>query len=357
MEPISYSRRLGEISPRQFQRALDQFDLGTFVQAKAIPFGLFGQNVFVTSTKGEFVLRGNPHFHWQFPTEQFYVQQLHEQTAVPVPYPYLLDEAPTIFGWSYVLMPRMRGLQVTDQQIKETLTAADRTSIARALGENLSLMQELTWPTSGRYQLATQTIRPFELRHELAYPFPVALDTRASALPPQGVTFPERVVARIRHLLWQVSTYNDRTSATDVAWVEEVLEQAQDALDNHFQPCFLMQDYKEANVVLTNKEGRWSVSGVFDLMEGCFGDGEADLSRPVSMYMEEESGLAREFVQAFLAKKPLRAGFKERFPIYMLHDRLIVWEYVQRTHPAWWSDQLTFRHWVEPYLAAGQLIW
>ena len=66
---MNYSRRLGEISPHQFQKALDHFDLGMFVQAEPIPFGLFGQNVFVSSTKGEFVLRGNPHFSWQFPTE------------------------------------------------------------------------------------------------------------------------------------------------------------------------------------------------------------------------------------------------------------------------------------------------
>ena len=352
---MNYSRRLGEISPHQFQRALDHFDLGLFVQAEPIPFGLFGQNVFVTSTKGEFVLRGNPHFSWQFPTEQFYVKQLHEQTPVPVPYPYLIDGSPTIFGWSYAIMPRMPGLQLADQKIKETLRADDRKSIARALGENLALMQELTWPFSGRYQVETQAVQPFELRQELAYPFPVASDARASALQPQEVTFSERIVARIRHMLLQASTYNDRTSPADVEWVEEVIEQAKDALDNHFQPCFVMEDYKEANVVLTNVQGRWSVSGVFDLMEGSFGDGEADLSRQVSIYVEEEPSLVREFVQGFITNKPLRAGFTERFPIYMLHDRLIVWEYVQRTHTFWWDDQLPFRQWVERYISADAL--
>ena len=139
--------------------------------------------------------------------------------------------------------------------------------------------------------------------------------------------------------------------------VEEVIEQAKDVLNDDFQPCFVMQDYKEANVVLTNEQGRWSVSGVFDLMEGSFGDGEADLSRQVSIYVEEEPGLAREFVQAFITNKPLRAGFTERFPIYMLHDRLMIWEYFQRTHTVWWDDQLTFRQWVEPYISADALVW
>lgn len=62
-----YSQRLGMISETQFQAAL-----GRFIQAEPIPFGNFGQNVFVSSTTGEYVLRGQPHFWWQFPTEQFF---------------------------------------------------------------------------------------------------------------------------------------------------------------------------------------------------------------------------------------------------------------------------------------------
>ena len=353
MEPIKYSARLGEISASQFQKALDCFDLGKFVKAEPIPFGLFGQNVFLTSTKGAFVLRGNPHFPWQFPTEQFFVQQLHKHTRVPVPHPYLIDFSPDIFGWSYVIMPRMAGLQVTDQQIKKTLNAEDRKGIARALGENLAVMQELTWPFSGRYHADTRTIQPFELREELAYPFPIAWDERANALEPREITFSERIVERIRHMLFQASTYNDRTPPSDIAWLEELVESTKDAMDNDFQPCFVMEDYKDANVVLHNDQGKWSVSGVFDLMGGCFGDGEADLSRQTCVYMDEEPDLAHEFIQAYLAKKPPRAGFSERFPIYMLHERLIIWEYVQRTHPAWWDDTLTFRQWTERYISAG----
>ena len=80
-----YSQRLGIISDAQFAAALDRFHLGHFISAEAIPFGNFGQNVFVSSTTGEYVFRGQPHFQWQFPTEQFFVQQLHECTSVPVP--------------------------------------------------------------------------------------------------------------------------------------------------------------------------------------------------------------------------------------------------------------------------------
>jgi len=71
--------------------------------------------------------------------------------------------------------------------------------------------------------------------------------------------------------------------------------------------------------------------------------------------VEEEPGLAREFVQAYVAKKPPRAGFTERLPIYMLHDRLIIWEYFQRTHALWWDEQLTFHQWMQRYLSASAL--
>lgn len=352
MQPTQYSLRLGEISPHQFQAALDRFDLGTFIQAEPIPFGLFGQNVFVSSTKGEFVLRGSPHFPWQFPAEQFFVQQLHEKTRTPVPHPYLIDPSHEIFGWSYAIMPRMPGLQVTDQGIKKTLSADDKKSIARALGENLAEMQKLTWPFSGRYHADTQTVQLFELRQELAYPFPIEADESVHAIAPQAVTCSETIVARIRHMLLKAATCNDRTPQADIEWVEEMLEQAKDALDDNFQPCFVMEDYKDANVTLTNEHGTWRVSGVFDLMEGYFGDGEIDLSRQVGVYMEEDPQLARGFIDAYRAQKPPRRGFEKRFPVYMLHDRLIIWTYFQRNHAVWWGDSLMFREWMQRYLPA-----
>jgi hypothetical protein len=40
---------------------------------------------------------------------------------VPVPWPYLIDPTPDIFGWSFVLMPRMPGLQLADPQMKKQL--------------------------------------------------------------------------------------------------------------------------------------------------------------------------------------------------------------------------------------------
>jgi len=339
-----------------FQAALNRFSLGTFVKAEPVPYGLFGQNVFLTSTEGEFVLRGAPHFAWQFPTEQFFVQLLHERTQASVPWPYLIDPAKDIFGWSYAVMPRMPGLQLADIEVKSALSEEDRRGIARAMAENLALMQKLVWPIPGRYDTGINTVRPFELRQELAWPFPIEDDELARMVPPTTVTNSERIVARIRHLLACSRKYNNRTTVSDIEWVEGLIADAENALVGFFQPCFVMEDYKEQNVVVQNVDGIWQVSGVFDFMEAHYGDGEADLSRTVAMYLDEDPELASEFVCAYVSKKRPRPGFAERFPVYMLADRAIIWEYCQRNGSVPWDEDWSFRDWASRYTSCFSML-
>src|ERR1700732_3657251 len=144
MDPAIISKRLGPLHAEPSDASLARFGLVKFIRAELIPFGLFGQNVFVTSSAGEFVLRGSPHFGWQFETERFFVDLLHEQTAVPVPSPYLIDTSPEIFGWSYVLMPCMPGIQVDDPKARALLSPADRRQMAHAMGETLAAMRQVT---------------------------------------------------------------------------------------------------------------------------------------------------------------------------------------------------------------------
>ncbi len=347
-----YSQRLGMISDMRFQAALDRFHLGRFIRAEAIPFGNFGQNVFVSSTTGEYVLRGQPHFWWQFPTEQFFTRQLHERTRVPVPWPYLIDPTPDIFGWSFVFMPRMPGLQLADQEIKKQLGLADRLLIAQALGENLAQMQEVTWPLTGRYDAASNTVEPFDLAKELAWPFPSESDARLASMEPTIITYSERVKGCLRHHLARAQGCNAATTTPeDIFWVEERIAEAQDTLDETFEPCLLMEDYKEGNLVVTQRGKRWQVSGVFDLMEAHFGDGEADLSRPIAEYLNEDPQLAGAFFAAYRTHTSLRPGFARRFPIYMLLDRVILWEFFQRQGWRWWPEAWTFRNWASQYIS------
>jgi len=61
-EEIVYSERLGALSDAQFEAVATRLGLGRFLSAEPISSGLFGQNVFVTTTDGTFVLRGAPHW-------------------------------------------------------------------------------------------------------------------------------------------------------------------------------------------------------------------------------------------------------------------------------------------------------
>lgn len=87
----TYSARLGAVGDDQFAAAVRKASLGTFVGAEPVTGGLFGQNVFLTTTHGEFVFRGAPHWRngtacdaWQFPKERLYADLLQAQTAAPV---------------------------------------------------------------------------------------------------------------------------------------------------------------------------------------------------------------------------------------------------------------------------------
>jgi aminoglycoside phosphotransferase (APT) family kinase protein len=333
MEIIKYSDRLGALSGRQFQAALDRFDLGQLVGTEPISAGSFGQNVFLSSTKGEYVFRGAPFYASQFPGERFFTQKLHESTQAPVPWPYLLDPSDTIFGWSYVIMPRMPGLQLGDSKVYGELGAEDRRGIARAMGETLAEMHKLTWTCAGEYDLEADTILPFD------------------------IDYGERVISLSRCCLQEGVSLSDRTTDADVLWTEEVISRNQEALEILFEPCFVDGDYKPANVVVECIDGVWRVSGVFDYMNAHFGDGELDLVRLVAVYLEQDPELAHDFVQAYVHHRPPRPGFVERFRFYMLFDRLICWQFGQR-HGVWWEPGLTLREWVEPYIETGvSVLW
>ena len=349
-----YSRRLGALGPEQFQAALTRFSLGDFVEAAPIAGGLFGQNVFVTSTQGEYVLRGSPHYPWQFPKEQLGAALLHARTQVPVAHPYLLDPTPDIFGWPYLLMPRLQGTH----PLAEHLSLPEKLAIAQALGQNLARLQALTWPYAGGYDLASHTIQPF----------------------PGG--FAQWIAADIRS--WRDTARAGAAAAPavtaeDVAWTEHVIAAAQPALAVDFQPCFVMNDYNPGNLLVaqvpemaqvpgtfgvpdTLGAHTWQVTGLFDLMEYYFGDGEADLMRLIAIYLDKEpqdgARLAQAFATAYLAARPPRDGlqnFYARYTLYMLRDRAIVWEYGNRPENNWFPTLPSFRAYAEPYMATCRL--
>ena len=143
-----------------------------------------------------------------------------------------------------------------------------------------------------------------------------------------------------------------RRAAISAKWTESLTADSRDALEVPFEPCIVMQDYHEDNVVVKQVYDEWRVSGVFDLGGAYFGDGEADICRLLATYLGEEVSLAKEFLKEFLKASPPRPGFEKRFSTYMLLDRLIVWEFVQRTESRAAAQMGSLREWAERYTTA-----
>lgn len=332
LPPRTYSRRLGSIAAGQFQAALDRFGLGALVSAEPIPFGLFGQNIKLTTSAGEFVLRGAAHSDWQFPKERLVASVLYSQTPVVVPWPFLLDLDESIFGWrhGYVLMPHLAGLQLADPNVRASLTPAEERAVAFALGRNLQAMQQARSPFAGRYDHQLGAFRRFQQ------------------------PFPTWIVAQIRRSVERCVNRGD-IEVSDRAWIESRVAEAWDELNVPFTPVLVHHDYKEANVAVQADHGVWRVSGVFDLSEAFFGDGEMDLVRQLAAYVDRgEEGLARSFLEGFRQGAPLRQGASIRLRAYLIRDRVSLWDYFHQPENVgqWWYGDTNVRRWLERYLAA-----
>lgn len=324
-----YSERLGAISDAQFQAVAERFGLGRFVSAAPTTSGLFGQNVFVTTTDGEFVLRGAPHWvktldeteyhredRWQFTSEHWFAQQLHEHTGVPVPWPMHHDQSDDIFGWPYLVMPKMPGLCTDDRTFRKDLeTAGDRRGVAMALGENLAEMQKLTSPFAGMISTVSITLEPF---------------------PNGAVDWIAREAQAI------IRSCGERLTRDDIAWLEAAIDGAKGDVVN----TYVHRDYKFGNLTLLPENGRWRVSGLFDFHEARFSDGAADFVRTACSFLDIEPDLARVFREAY--GKQLDAG---RMLLYVLTDRLIIWDYFTRpTTTLDWLKGKAFRPWAQRYV-------
>ena len=332
-EPKTYSERLGAISEEQFAAALARLDLGAFVSAAPTTSGLFGQNVFLTSAKGEFVLRGAPHWvrgpndgayrpqdRWQFTKEGYFVDALHEKTNTPVPWPYLRDEASDIFGWPYAIMPRMPGDCFSDRSILKALPEEDRAGVAQALGAMLVEMQTLTSPFAGDLDVDTIELTPY----------------------PGGGT--RRVVDEMTKIAAESAALMD----ADHAWMARI---ARDALAAPTPAnTYRHVDYKLNNLTVLKDESGWRVSGLFDFHEASFGDGALDLVRQACAYLDTQPPLARVFIDAYRARAPRREDLDALMPLYVVNDRLKIWDYFKRPGaPPLLPKDETFREWAGRY--------
>lgn len=313
-----YSERLGILRGEQLQAALDRFGLGVLQDAEPAPGGLFGQNVFLRSTRGEYVLRGSPHSDWQLPKERLTARLIHEHTRIAAPWPYLLETSPALFGWSYALMPRLPGV------IPPVGRPESGSACAAALGEGLARLHALRDEGAGAYDLANDAFLPWPTPHG------------------------QRVVDGLHQWLgWCREAREGCIRDADEAWIASVVAGARGALDEPFEACFVHHDWKPNNALAEQVGGTWRVTGVVDLMEGYFGDGEEDLVRTIGQLAQLGRTHVARFTEAYGAARPLRPGFAERYRIYQLVDRLVYWQYGQK-HRVWFSEDQELRTFAEP---------
>lgn len=329
LEPRTYSERLGTLTHEQLQAALDRFDLGQFVAAEPAPGGIFGQIVLLDTTSGRYALRGNPHAG-QLERERYVAELIATRSDVAAPWPYLVETSIDIFGWPYAIMPRLPGIQIADGDVRKALTGGDRAALAVALAECLASLHAIEFEHHGVYDEATGRIEP------------------------ATKDYAEWWGDWTRWWLDRCREASPATTDDDVAWVGQIIGDAHDALAEQFVPVLVHTDFKENNTVAEQRDGRWQITGVFDLAEAHAGDGEVDLSRAYCEYLQSSPEVAASYVRTYASLRPPRPGFVERFRHYALHDRLILWEYGQR-NDIWFRPGQTLRAFAERFMEPPRL--
>lgn len=322
MTPVR-TPHLGEVSPEHVARALARFQLGELVGLAPVRQGVAHQTIFVDAASGPWVLRGKPHFPGQFERERCFTDLLHTWTRAPVPWPYLHDPGEDIFGWSYVLMPRLPGRQLGYAETQAALTPRDWHGIAEACGAALAEAHRLTWPPWPAH--------PF--------PFPAVFGQ-----PEQlGEGYALAYAASVEEALEAVRSADPAALVEDEGWVRQVLAEARPALATPGQACVVLDDVKDGNLTVDQVEGAWRVTGMFDYMFAHFGDGETDLARLYDQLAGRDPALGLAYLDAYRRARPCRPGFELRQRLYVLRDRLAILAYAREQALPWFPTGMGVR--------------
>lgn len=326
-----YSERLGEITDEQLQAALDRFGLGRLLAAEPIANGLFGQNLLLETSSGGFIFRGAPHWNpageddWQFQKERFFSRLANQSPAAPlVAWPYLLEESRDIFGWGYALQPRLPGGPVS-QPMGENYSPDEQRVMARDLGAALGRLHDVKTPFAGTH------------------------DQRDDRLVPLAGSYADYVGSVIEGLLAYARQASDATSEQDVAWARSLVAAARPAMELEFAPCVVHLDFGFHNTLFEKSEGEWRLTGVIDWMTAESGHPECDLARPLATFEQYGIAGATEFLSAYRDIQPQLPRFRERMPVFVLWERLLIWSYWQHQPKNAFGGR-GMRQWMERYV-------
>ncbi|MGE7925040.1 phosphotransferase family protein [Viridibacillus arvi] len=320
------SNKLGDITNDQLQQMLNQHNLGELISAIKTENGAMGQTMFVHSSKGEFVLKGNPLFPGQFEEEQFFVNNISKCIDVTVPTPYFIGTTNSFFGWSYAIMPRLKGKHLNDIEVADKLMSEDKKQIAESMANTLKQLHSWRVDVCGEFDPNINSLKEFE----------------------EGYT--RWLYNRISYWLEDAKKYSEIT-LDDMEWVENVLQQAHVAFDQFNTPTFVMGDFKSGNFLIHDEEGEWKISGVFDFTNAYFGDPLADLIKIITMYIDyDELSEAKHFLKIYIAKTDKKEQIIQRLKVHMLMQRTLDWGCAKAIDAVTWDMNMSFSVWAEHYL-------
>jgi aminoglycoside phosphotransferase (APT) family kinase protein len=295
-----YSERLGVITAAQLQRACDHMGLGALIAAEPASAGQWGQNIFLTTAAGEYVLRGNPQPAEQLARERAVAAAVNERSSLAAPWPYELSADIEIFGWPYAVMPVLPGTM--GATFWDDADDDGRIDLARAHGQALARLHEATFVSPGPYDADADAF--------------VAVDD-----------FAMWTLQRLGSLRERCRSI-DALGPDDARYIDQLIDSCSPALAEPFVPVVVHHDFSLANTNYELIGGRYQVTGVFDLGEAHIGDGDEDLVR----FLFRRRRAQREaFVESYAAVHPFRAGAEARLQLYALADVLVMWEVSRRT--------------------------
>ncbi|SFS77174.1 aminoglycoside phosphotransferase family protein [Paenibacillus sp. BC26] len=323
------SNKLGEVTNEQLQMMLNRFELGNLISAEPTFRGVGKQTMFVRSTSGEYVLKGNPLFKGQFIEEKFFLDNLLRLTKLPIPSQYLIDETEDIFGWNYSLMSRLPGRHIIEQEFSAGLSEEDKKQIALLLAQSLNELHNWKVDQYGEFEQFTRTIQPFK------------------------GSYKTWLYNRIRYWLEDAKKYSIITFE-DTEWVEKILATSEKVFDDLRSPTFVMGDFKPDNFLVQHLTNGWHLSGIFDFTTGYFADGIADLPKMFLQYSDNgENELAQQFINDYCNLSESNVAFSERFRVHMLHQLVLNWGCAYAIKNVNWDRGISFSKWAKRFIELG----
>lgn len=324
LEPRRYSERLGVIDPGQLFAVAERFDLGEVTDAEPATTGLFGQNIFLTTSRGRFVLRGHPHGHVQLTKERRVADFIDQHSSLPVPWPYVVCDDAELFGWTYAVMPMLPG--TTGSTLWDTADEDGRLALAAAGGEALARLHEAESDFFGPYDAQMDDF--------------IEMDD-----------FPDWFLHRLDH--WRSACRAVNALSTEAErYIDDLVESCSPALSEPFTPVLVHHDFKLGNLNFEPAQNGFEPTGVFDLFEAYLADGEEDLVR--LLWTVKTDAERRAFGDAYTADRPLRPGAADRLALYALADWLVIWEYGKRVGS--WFEDATFVETVRPIVGNARAV-